>query len=486
MSNRNLYTFIFGSMAGILAGAYFDIPVIFLLASLGIVFIIFIINYFLKKNSQKFLYYVLILASISFGILMYKNSQGPTDFKYNFGDAIRIEGNVIDDPISKNTYTTFTLRHENDYFLVRTKNPIEIHYGDNLLIEGVLEEPKNFMTDQGKEFDYVSYLEVKNIHSIISKASIIEIYGNTGNPIKKTLINIKNNVEFVYSSVFSPKESGLLNGIMLGAKEGISEDTRNEFIRTGTIHIVALSGYNVTIVAEGIMKFFGIFLAKSISTVGGILGILLFVIMTGLQTSAIRAGIMASLLLFARYIGRPYIASRILFITGFVMVLLNPPILIDDVSFQLSFLATLGIIYIDPIIKPGLVWIKNNFLISTLSATLSAQIAVFPFILYKMGTLSVISPIANIMILPIIPIIMFLGLGVYILGVIYIQISIPLAFILHVLLQYIFKVVNIGSNFSFSSLTFPHASIIFILVLYSLIFFWVYTKHQNRLYSAIL
>lgn len=121
MSNRNLYTFIFGSMAGILAGAYFDIPVIFLLASLGIVFIIFIINYFLKKNSQKFLYYVLILASISFGILMYKNSQGPTDFKYNFGDAIRIEGNVIDDPISKNTYTTFTLRHENDYFLVRTK-----------------------------------------------------------------------------------------------------------------------------------------------------------------------------------------------------------------------------------------------------------------------------------------------------------------------------------------------------------------------------
>ena len=486
MSNRNLYTFIFGSMAGVLLETYFSVRVIFLLVSFAIIFLFFIINYFYKRIPKSIFFYILLLASISFGILIYKNSESKIDFKYDFNTDIEIEGMVIDDPILKSNRTTFTFKNEDNYFLVRTESPIEINYGDHLLLKGILEEPKNFMTDQGKEFDYVSYLAVKNIYALIASAEVNEIYGNIGNPIKKRLINIKNNVESIYGRIFSYKESGLLNGIMLGNKEGISQEARNEFIRTGTIHIVALSGYNVTIVAEGIMKFLGIFLSRSLSTVGGVTGILLFVVMTGLQTSAIRAGIMATLLLFARIVGRPYLASRILFITGFIMVFINPRILAYDVSFQLSFLATLGIIYIDPILKPKLLWIKNDFLISTLSATLSAQIAVFPFILYIMGTLSVISPLINILILPIIPAIMFLGLGVYILGIIFIQISIPFALILHFLLSYVFKIVYIGSSISFSSFTFPHVSIIFTLILYALIIIWVYYRHRNITYSAIL
>lgn len=486
MSNRHLYTFIFGSMVGVLLETFINIPIAFIFSGLSIVIIFFLLNLFYKKIPTYFLTLVLIIASITFGILLYKNSVHKTNLEYDFDIPVTVEGNIVDDPVSKTTGTTFTLMQGENLFLVTTKDPIEINYGDQVLVKGILEEPKNFITDQGKEFDYVSYLSVKNIYALISKAEIVETYGNIGNPIKKVLIKTKNSVQGIYEKIFSPTEAGLLNGIMLGSKEGISQDVRNEFIRTGTIHIVALSGYNVTIVAEGIMKFFGIFFARSISTILGIIGILLFVIMTGLQISAIRAGIMATLLLFARRIGRPYIVSRILFITGFIMVLFNPRILVYDVSFQLSFLATLGIIYIDPILRPKIVWIKNNFLISTLSATLSAQIAVFPFILYVMGTLSLISPIINILILPIIPIIMFLGLGVYVLGVIFIKISIPVAFLLHVLLSYVFKIVHIGSNISFGSLTFPHINLIFVLILYGMIFMWVYYSHRNGKYSAIL
>src|SRR3989338_2386576 len=132
-------------------------------------------------------------------------------------------------------------------------------------------------------------------------------------------------------------ENLLMSGLILVEKASFSQELRKSFVDTGTIHIIALSGYNVTIVAEWFMKLFS-FLPKNLGIGMGIFTILLFVLMTGGSSTAIRAGIMATLVLVARATGRNYDVARALILAGVFMILLNPFVLVYDVSFQLSFI----------------------------------------------------------------------------------------------------------------------------------------------------
>ena len=130
--------------------------------------------------------------------------------------------------------------------------------------------------------------------------------------------------------------SAFLGGITIGAREGLPESLQEKFRTTGVAHIVALSGYNITIVAETIMLFLS-FLPQYLAIGGGVIGVILFAIMTGASATVLRASIMALLALTARATGRIYTVSWALFLVGFFMVLQNPKILRFDTSFQLSF-----------------------------------------------------------------------------------------------------------------------------------------------------
>ena len=206
-------------------------------------------------------------------------------------------------------------------------------------------------------------------------------------------------------------ESLLMGGLILGEKSSFNEALRQSFVDTGTIHIVALSGYNVTIVAEWIMKIFSFSsFPKNLGIGAGIVTILLFVLMTGGSSTAVRAGIMASLALFARVIGRNYDVARALILAGVFMILINPFVLVFDVSFQLSFIATVAVIFFSPKIEKYFLWITPRFkLRDIISVTCAAYVFVLPFILYKMGNLSLVALPANALILPFIPFTMILG-----------------------------------------------------------------------------
>ena len=181
--------------------------------------------------------------------------------------------------------------------------------------------------------------------------------------------------------------------------------------------------------------------------------IILFSIMTGAGATVVRASLMALLALLARATGRIYEITLALLFAGFAMLLYNPKILIFDPSFQLSFLATLGLIHLSPLLEKHLKFLPKTFgLRDIVSATLATQILVLPLLLYMMGKFSIVSLPVNLLVLPFIPLTMLFGFLAGTTGFISTILSFPFAFIAHLFLWYELKVVKIASAIPFASI----------------------------------
>ena len=180
--------------------------------------------------------------------------------------------------------------------------------------------------------------------------SVELIESGHGNIIKRGLFSFKRTFLEKVGKVIPDPQVSLLGGLVVGAKQSLGEKLQEDFRKTGIIHIVVLSGYNVTIVAEAIMRFFS-FLPFLFGISVGVIAIIFFAIMTGGSATIIRASLMAILVLLARATGRTQTITRALFIAGFLMLIHNPKILVFDSSFQLSFTATIALIYLAPKIE---------------------------------------------------------------------------------------------------------------------------------------
>lgn len=200
-------------------------------------------------------------------------------------------------------------------------------------------------------------------------------------------------------------EAGFARALVLGEQYAMSDEARKSFRQTGTSHIVALSGFNVTLILEFVQKFgkrLRIRFAHLAVISGGL--ITLFVVMTGAAASLVRASVMGLVVLFARGVGRRSRVPILLAGTGMAMVLLNPYVLLYDVGFELSFLATLGLCLLSEKCERALGRLPNTFLLrETLATTLAAMLFTAPLIAITFRNVSFVSPLANVLILPVIP-----------------------------------------------------------------------------------
>jgi competence protein ComEC len=364
----------------------------------------------------------------------------------------------------------------------------EFKYGDLIKISGKLEKPTNFSkfvvgATTSSNFDYVSYLGKDYIFYKINFAKAEFVSSGHGNVIKSILFEIKNSFINNVSKTIQEPESSLLSGILLGAKSSMDKATTEIFRRAGLSHIVALSGYNITVVADAIMKILSVF-PRQIGFFGGIVGVIIFVIMSGASSTAVRAGIMALIVILARITRRNYQAGRALIIAGFLMIVVNPKILVFDMSFQLSFLATLAIIYVSPILKMKFNFITERFgLRDVVASTLAAQILVLPLILYKMGLLSLVALPANILVLAFIPATMFFGFITGSLGFIWLPLSLPFAWISWLLLAYIVSISNFLANLPFSAINISWFSSVIMFSCYFFIIIWIIFEN-NKTYRV--
>ncbi len=482
MSNRLLYVIVIGFAVGIFIRSYIVVPnYILIILSVASV-VVFLLATFLGKQKQGILvalYIIaLLLGSVRYELSLEKESEV---IEGSVGEKVTLNGIIIDDPENRESTQKFTISSDDTHIRVSTDRYPEFSYGDEVEVRGTLEEPENFTTDQGKEFDYVSYLLKDDISYLISFAQVKVLSNGHGSRIQAKLYEFRAQIIEHYGHLIREPESSLVSGIVLGARSGISHSLRNEFIITSTIHIIALSGFNISILASLVRDFFAFFLPRTLSLTFGGVTVILFVLMTGAQSTAIRAGIMALIALLARGTGRSYEASRALFIAVFFMLIWNPRLLAFDVSFQLSFLATLGLIYVTPLIEKKLHWIHYKYLRETIATTLGAQVTVLPLILYTMGTLSFIGIPINILIAPFVPIVMFLGLGLAVLSFISMTIAYPIAFVTSISATLLLFLIHISAQVPYASITISAFPLVLMIGFYMLIFTFVWKLNKRSL-----
>ncbi len=492
MRDRIFYAVCFGFIFGVLLRSFVFIDLYFVILCGIISFALFLFFSLVSKNKQGIIVNVFLLA-FSLGIFRFHIADQPPPyvFESQAGKSVLLTGEIIDEPdrrennqkltilakSMRNDTTSAMAKSVSVKILLSTDLNTDYKYGDEINFSGKLEKPENFATDQGKDFDYINYLKKDGIFYVMNYADVKVISRNHGNKIKSVLFFIKEKfLEKMNLAIRSP-ESLLMGGLILGEKSNFNQALRQSFINTGTIHVVALSGYNITIVAEWFMKLFT-FLPKNLSIGMGIFSVLLFILMTGGSSTAIRAGIMATLVLLARATGRNYDVARALILAGIGMILLNPFVLVYDVSFQLSFIATAAVIFLAPRIEKYFQWVPDYFkLRDIISVTSAAYIFVLPFILYKMGNLSLVALPANILVLPFIPFTMLLGFLTSFLGIIWYGLAVPLGFISYLVLHYELGIISFFSNLPFAAFSIPNFPLLLTFLIYAYFIYRLFSRN---------
>ena len=402
-----------------------------------------------------------------------------TDGSQN-GKTIKQTARVVSSPVSKNGFDQIVLEFKNPDLqaLANIGQYSDIAYGDKVEAGCSLKIPEN----KDESFDYRMYLAKDGIGYICDKAAIKKISSADNFDIFATLTKIKNYFQNkLYSQIPQP-EGALAAGLIFGGGNGLSPEMQNSFSRTGTTHIIAVSGYNVTIVAEYFLLL-GLALGfwRKQALWFAIVGIILFVVMVGMPASAVRAGVMGSIVLWALKNGRLAESTSAIILAGALMLFYNPLLLRWDIGFQLSFLATIGVV-----VCSGL-WQKSRFsemqfggLSEIIVLTLGAQIFVWPILAYNFQTFSVISLVANILVLPIIPLSMLLVFLVSVSGFFAPYASFLFAWIAYLPLRYETWVIRSLGNISWASIGLEKMSGQFLVIYYILLMAIVFKLKNSR------
>lgn len=435
-------------LVGVAFGTFIELNIAFIFmtpAFAGIFLLVF-------QNKYAFvLFFLSIVFSLGFFWCQFYEARHDISENFKIGN-VELKGIVIEQPDFKNGIQRIIIKtpKEGRILLITQRFP-EYEYGDVLKVSGAIERPANFGS-----FDYISYLAKDNIHFTMQNPEIVLEKRGEGNIIKQQLFSLKDAFERNINSSLASPESDFLNGILFGAKSDMPKKLSDNFIKTGTAHIIALSGFNVTIIVIFLAWIFGYFSSNAKAVViSAIVAISLFVIMTGASSSVVRAALMGTVLLLAKYYGRAQYSLNALVFAALIMVILNPKILVFDVSFQLSFLATAGILYIYPYFLGRFKKVPNFFkLRDTISATCAAQVAVLPILLFNFHQVSLISPIVNVLVIPLIPFAMFLGFLIGLFGFIFLPLAKVFAFFAWFILAYQINMIEFFGSLPFASLSF--------------------------------
>lgn len=472
---------------GILLGEFgFGISVVALLFLVALVVSAILYK---ERKVSKIIFVIgicMFLGNLRFAV---SNTEPDKFFANNVGNQVSFEAVIQNEPDVRDTSTRYTVSPQDSnskILLVANRYP-QFEYGDKIKVTGKLDLPKNFKSEIGTEFDYISYLAKDDIHFLIYQPQIGKVGESAGiTKLFASLYSIKNIFIERINRVVPEPNSSLLAGLIFGAKQSLGQNLLDKLKQVGLIHIVVLSGYNITIIASGILWVTSFLNKRRLGFLLTVICILLFSVMVGLTATVVRAAIMAVIAILARYLGRPNLALRTLFIAGIAMLLYNPLLLYRDPSFQLSFMAALGLILFSPFVYTKLKFIPEKFALREIAAsTLAVQIFLLPMLIRMSGILSLISFLVNLIIPPLIPYTMALGALTGAVGLFSQTLSWPLGTISYILSELIIKIVELSSQIPFAFLdtgTLPLSAVSLWYIGYGFLY-WKLTSRKNSLLS---
>ena len=441
--------------------------------------------------------YRLIFACVCLfaaGAVRYKSAQpdlGPGSVSaYNdTGHRIRLAGVIVSPPEPHESYIALKVRTDTlsesaggsarparGTVLVYADRLGEWSYGDSVEAVGALETPPVFET-----FSYKDYLARQGIYSVMPMASVTRLATGQANPILGVVFTLRQNSLKTLHRLYPDPEASLLAGILLGIESEIPDPVMQAFNATGTTHIIAISGFNITIIASIFVSGLGRWLGARRGAMAAAAAIALYTVFVGAGASVVRAAVMAGLALLARRLGRREDALASLAATAVLMSLANPSTL-WDVGFQLSFAATLGLIlYADPLQE----WFTARFLWRLPKAqavrlggivgefvlfTLAAQVTTLPLSALYFRRISLVALVANPAILPAQPAVMILGGLSVIAGSIWLPFGRALAWLAWPFVAFTIRSVEFFARWPLASINLGQLALPIILAFYLLLF----------------
>ncbi|MBU1045774.1 ComEC family competence protein [Patescibacteria group bacterium] len=449
-------SFVIGIFFGlILRNAFWLIGSVFL-------FLVLVSFFLLKKSKWVF---IISLIFFSMGFMRaecFQKDNFEKEVEKFFGAEVEISGIIIKEPdINQGSQKIIVKLEEINNQKIATQERIlafvpfypRYEYGQSVEISGKIEKPPEF-----EGFDYREYLFRQGIFAV-SFSPEIKIIGN-GNHLSLSqrffqgILAMKNKLrESIYRN-FSVNSSLLLGAIILGDKSRLSPELEETLNKAGIRHLTAISGMHVMILMNILMLgFLGLGLWRKQAFFLTIIFILFFIIFTGFQASTIRAGIMGFLYLFGQILGRQSDSSRAIVFGAAVMLAFNP-FLLNNIGFQLSFLAVLGINYLFPIFSRWLRRIPNFLeLRNVLAMSLAAQIFTLPILISNFGYISLVAPITNVLILPLLPFILVFGFLSALFGLFAGIFALIFIFPCWLILSYLQIISNFFASLAFSSIS---------------------------------
>lgn len=460
-------------VAGIWLGSVLNLP-----PALSLLGLIPLATLFFTRNYRKPLVLtglgiivVVIAAGYSYSSL-FGVDEGNARF-YNDSDVTEIRGTVSAAPDVRDTSVRLTLsaadvklddgwREVAGKVLVVVPRYPAYNYGDYLHINGKLETPP-----QVGDFDYRGYLAHQGIYSTIYYPAIEVLDTGRGFRPLAWVYGLRSRLSEVLAEVLPEPQAALAQGIVLGIRTNIPAGLQNDFAVSGTTHLLAISGLNIGIMA-GVLLGIGLWLfgRRHYLYVWLALGaVWLYTLITGMSPPVMRGAFMASIFLVAEALGRQRSGAVGLFFTAAIMVGISPYVL-GDASFQLSFMAMAGLIFIYPVLQglgrklvssklgeEGTLVSIANVTVDTWSATLAATIAVWPILAYYFGFVSLISPLATFLAMPALSLVIVIGALTGVIGLFALAAAQVLGWLAWLFLSYMILVVSGLASPSLSSVT---------------------------------
>lgn len=470
---------------GTIFGKFISFNLIFLFIIIVLLLLISFISFLKQWNITTALLFLIIIL---IGILNYNLNSKPIGANHiiNFVEdkKLIVIGTVLDKEYYSNqekiSLKVKVSQIEREDKKIRIKGLILVNiytgncpyeYGDILKIRGRLTKPLGL--NNFGEFNYELYLAQKRIFvytNIWQDKDIQKIGEERTNLLVSFSVSMRNKIKNIIGRLLQPPYNFLLIGMLLGEKTYIPPELKDVFIESGIMHILAVSGLHVGIIAAAIFIFLNsLRIPKRVKLITVVLILIMYAFITGFRPSVVRATIMFSLLVVGKLINRNRNLYISLFLAAFLILLINPLILYDA-GFLLSFIVTFFIIYLSPILQElfsnTITWIKNP-----LSVSMAAWLGIFPLSAYFFNKVSLISVISNIFIVPLTAIAVILGFIIFFLGLISIPLATLIAKINYFVLILITFLAKLFSSLPFSFVYVAQPLVIFIFLYYIMLFF---------------
>jgi len=478
-------------------------PAVLCLVSMIIAAILF------KNNilSHVFLY----LALIFFGAAYYQSYNIlPNNHVVNLasegGGKVFLEGTVIDDPVVKKTFynkdkISFTLEAKSvkrdsveegvtgqvkvDIYTsggVKPPNP-----GDELIMEGKLSRPEG-LKNPGL-FDYSRYLAIKNIYTIlsVSENGLVEtLHTGRVNPVIGWAYRIRRSIRDVIKRYVDKRYSGFLNAIIVGERTELDSSITEDFVRTGTVHVIAISGLNIALVAGIFLIMFRTFgIKKRLNLAITSLVIVFYCFVAGSSPPVVRATAVFVIASFGYIINREADMINSLSLAAFLILLVNPKELFDP-SFQLSFASVISIILFAPRLEE-LFSKKANYVTKSAAVSIAASIGVFPIVAKYFNIISPVAVLANLVIVPalfVLTVTSLVFLSLNLIGAAFCLVW--MGKILSILTMATFYINHMFAQIPFSYIRIPSPSPSFICAYYAFLAYILFAKNRKYIPMAAL